>query len=175
MKTSKLLIAIVAGIVGTVMMDIGNQLGVSASLVTKINLVFIGNLMDSWLHGHFFFSSPKEVPMMENAEIIGGLYHYGIGIVFALLLCMLTMYTRLQRISTMMAAVVFGVLTSAVSLCFVFPSVGLGMLGLHHGSQLLTTSLYNHFFYGLGLGAVFTLAKKWVATQHIANDVKGDA
>jgi hypothetical protein len=56
-------------------------------------------------------------------------------------------------------ALVYGVATTVASVFFVYPSLGLGIFGLHYpdGIKAPISSLANHLFFSVGLAIVVTI------------------
>lgn len=159
------------GVGATLVMDVANNVASKLGLVKEIDLLFIGRLMSSWTHGHFVFDSPALVPAISDALYAGRFYHYAIGVLFALAFWQLSRATLIQRIGLINAGFVFGLLSSLVSLCLVFPSCGMGMLGLKFGYMPLISSLFNHAAYGLGLGLAFYLQAGREPDSTVATDL----
>ncbi|VEA66898.1 Protein of uncharacterised function (DUF2938) [Serratia plymuthica] len=141
------------GIVATLGMDLVNFIASSAGVIGKLNLVFIGNLVNQWGQGQFLFLRPGDIPQVPHALLLGYGAHYFAGIVLALLFYYFIFSVYHPRRGALCRAVIYGLVCSLISLCLIYPSVGLGFFGsAASGSGLLVSSLVNHAVYGLVLG-----------------------
>lgn len=141
------------GIVATLGMDLVNFIAASAGVISKLNLVFIGNLANQWWHGQFLFLRPGDIPPAPHALLLGYSAHYFAGIVLALLFYYFVFSVYHPRRGALCRAVIYGLICSLISLCLIYPSVGLGFFGsATNGTGLLVASLVNHVVYGLALG-----------------------
>lgn len=152
------LLTIVLGTIATLVMDIGNFVFFKLGFINQIDEIIIARLIIGWSKFQFIFENPSLLPNVENAQFKGTIFHYGIGIIFAYCFILILKLVKHEH-NTMIIASIYGVLTSAISLCLLFPSLGLGFLGLKAGNQLLISSLINHFIYGIGLGIGFFMLK----------------
>jgi hypothetical protein len=144
----RLSIAVLTGLFATFVMDGLNHLLAATGVIDPIHHAIIGRILAAWLQGDFAFASPGHVPQLAHAELVGYVFHYAIGA--ALTAFYLLVLARDQR-PRLLGAVVFGVVTSAFSLLLLFPSAGIGLLGLDAPTlRPLTTSLVNHACFGLG-------------------------
>ncbi|OQV66406.1 hypothetical protein AK51_08875 [Serratia nematodiphila DZ0503SBS1] len=58
--------AVLFGIVATLTMDGVNSVASSVGLIGKLNLAFIGKLMNQWLQGQFWFCGLATFPMCQR-------------------------------------------------------------------------------------------------------------
>jgi hypothetical protein len=146
----KLILALVLGAFATFAMDALNRLVATTGLIDPVNHAVIGNILTGWSNGHFVFASPAQIPQHPEARLLGFIYHYLIGITLTGLYLVVT--ARWQPAVSWRRALAFGLLTSTFSLCLLFPSAGIGFLGLKAPTlRPLTSSLANHLFFGLGI------------------------
>ena len=148
------LTAIVAGLLGTLAMDVLNLLFAKLGLLEQIGHRMLGRVAHGWLRGRFFYSAPSEVPEVDNAMVYGFVTHYVIGVLLAL--GYLVGWDLLTGDpASPIGAVIYGVGTTVFAYFYFFPGMGLGVCGRLSplGIKLPITSLLNHGFYGLGVAA----------------------
>ncbi|HMB69307.1 MAG TPA: DUF2938 family protein, partial [bacterium] len=152
-----LIAAVAAGLLATATMDAGNGLLVRAGLVPPIDHVMIGRVLRSWLRGRWIHPSPASVPAFPRERSFGYLAHYGIGVAFAIPFA--TLGRPLGGAAAPLAAIAYGVATTAAAYLLLFPSMGLGLCGLRSstGWRLPLSSLVNHAIYGGGLALGLTI------------------
>lgn len=79
-----ILTAVVAGVLGTIMMDILNHLFARAGIVIRIDLSMIGRMSTGWFHGRFLYSHPSEMQQVAYEKLYGYITHYAIGVGLAI-------------------------------------------------------------------------------------------
>lgn len=151
-------IGVLGGIVGTFVMDFLNALCARTGIILPIDRRMIGRLAHGWLRGRFVYEQPGDVPSVRRELMYGYGAHYLIGIVLAVA------YTvgwnaLIGGTASPTWAVAYGVGTTGAAYFFLFPSIGLGVCAARspRGIKLPLSSLVNHLFYGLGLGAALAL------------------
>ena len=144
--------AIVAGVLGTLAMDALNHLFARAGMLLEIDVAMIGRMVAGWARGRFRYRHPSEIEQVANEKMLGYLTHYGIGVGLALPY-VIGWDLLVGGLASPGWAVVYGVATTVASWFFVFPSLGLGVLGRRSpdGIRATVSSLANHLFYGVGL------------------------
>jgi len=127
---------VIAGLVGTLVMDVCNLFGSRTQLISRIDVAMIGRMAAGWARGRFCYPNPREMQPVRNEIAIGLASHYTIGVALAV---------------PFVCGWFF--LIGGSSWFFVYPSMGLGVLGLRspEGMKATLSSLANHLFYGLGL------------------------
>ena len=143
-----------AGIMGTIFMDILNHLSARTGIIIKIDIRMIGRMFACWLRGNFRYNHPGEMKPVSNELILGYCTHYLIGIVLALLFVFVwDGITGLPVPPYWM--LVYGLATTAVSLFYVYPSMGLGVAGINspEGGRNILSSIANHLFFVAGMAA----------------------
>ena len=149
-----MLTAVVAGVFGTIMMDILNHLFARAGIVIRIDISMIGRMSAGWVHGRFLYSHPSEMQQVAYEKIYGYITHYGIGVGLATAYVLGWVLLVESPVSAFWA-LIYGVATTVASWFFVYPSMGLGMFGRlsPDGFRATISSLANHLFFGMGMAA----------------------
>ena len=147
-----LLTGIVAGVIGTIAMDLLNSFAARTGMFFKIDVVMIGRMAAGWTRGRFRYEHPDEMEHVSNEMIYGYLVHFGIGVGLAVPF-ILGWGLWVGNPVPPVWALLYGVSTTAASFFFVYPSMGLGVCGLKSPEKLkaLISPLANHLFYGIGL------------------------
>ena len=150
---------VVAGVLGTLVMDLLNHLFSRVGLILKIDMRMIGRMSVGWAHGRFSYRSPGEMVPAENEKLYGCLTHYAIGVGLAVPYVLVWDLLVGGPVSPAWA-IAYGVATTAASWFFVFPSMGLGVFGRRspEGLRAPFSSLANHLFYGVGIAVAVALA-----------------
>ena len=143
-----------AGVLGTLAMDLLNNLVARTGLFLKIDVALIGRMAVGWAHGRFFYGHPDEMEQVPNEMIYGYLAHFAIGVGLAVPFVLAWDFWVGGPASPVWAAL-YGVATTAASFFFVYPSMGLGVFGRRSPEKIraFITPLANHLFYGVGLAA----------------------
>ena len=150
---------IVAGVLGTVVMDALNHLFARLGIILKIEVGIIGRMAAGWLRGRFRYSHPDEMKPVANELLLGYIAHYAIGVGLSVPFVIAWGLLVGGSISPFWTFA-YGVATTAASLFFVYPCMGLGIAGRIHpdGLKAPLSSLANHIFYGIGLAVAITVA-----------------
>ena len=148
----------VAGVIGTLAMDLLNNLVARTGVFLKIDVAMIGRMAAGWTHGRFRYGHPDEMEQVPNEMIYGYLAHFAIGVGLAVPFVLGWDLWVGGPVSPIWA-VVYGVATTAASFFFVYPSMGLGVFGMKSPEKIkaFITPLANHLFYGLGLAVGIAL------------------
>lgn len=147
-----LLTGIVAGVIGTLAMDLLNNLIARTGVLLKIDVAMIGRMAAGWTRGRFRYGHPDEMERVPNQMVYGYLAHLAIGVVLAVPFVLCWDFWAGGPASPT-GAVIYGIATTAASFFLVYPSMGLGAFGMKSPERIkaLITPLANHFFYGVGL------------------------
>ena len=147
-----ILIGIIAGILGTMTMDILNHLFSRTGIILKIEVGVIGRMAAGWTQGRFRYRYPGEMQPVSNEKLFGILTHYAIGVGLAAFYVLSWVFLIGGPVSAFWA-LIYGVVTTVASWFFVYPSMGMGMFGRlsPDGIKAPLSSLANHFFFGLGM------------------------
>ena len=150
--------AVVAGVLGTLMMDFLNHLCARTGMISKIDVAMIGRMAVGWSRGRFRYGNPSEMEQVANETLYGYITHYTIGVGLAVPYVFGWALMVGGPISPAWA-LTYGLGTTVASYFFVYPSMGLGVFGLRspEGMRAPLSSLANHLFYGVGLAAGIAL------------------
>jgi uncharacterized membrane protein YeaQ/YmgE (transglycosylase-associated protein family) len=149
---------LVAGVLGTLVMDSLNLLVSRTGMISKIDVGMIGRMAAGWARGRFRYGHPNEMEQAANEMLYGYATHYAIGMGLALPY-VLGWDLLVGGPASPAWALAYGVATTAASYFFVFPSMGLGVFGRRspEGIRAPLSSLANHAFYGVGIAAGIAL------------------
>jgi hypothetical protein len=156
---------IVAGVLATVVMDIGATLVKLTGLTAGTPPLLIAKWMWGTLEGRFTVDDIRTVtgPAVTVAHALP--FHYSIGAFLGLMFGLLVRALALSPVP-FWVALVYGVCTTVFAAFLMFPSMGFGVLGLKGPPEflLLRTALVNHAIYGLGL---------WLTARFVATRIGG--
>ena len=149
---------VVAGVLGTLVMDSLNLLFARAGIVSRIDVGGIGRMAVGWARGRFRYGHPSEMEKVANEMLYGYVTHYAIGVGLAVPY-VLGWDLLIGGPASPVWAVAYGVATTVASWFFVYPSMGLGVFGRRspEGLRAPLSSLANHLFYGLGIAVGIVL------------------
>jgi len=150
---------VVAGVLGTLVMDSLNHLFARTGMLLKIDMRMIGRMSAGWARGRFLYRHPGEMEQVANEVLVGYITHYTIGVGLAVTY-VLGWDLLLGGPVSPVWALAYGLATTVASLFFVYPSMGLGVFGRlsPEGIRNPLSSLANHLFYGIGMAAAVALA-----------------
>jgi uncharacterized membrane protein YeaQ/YmgE (transglycosylase-associated protein family) len=142
----------VAGVIGTLAMDLLNNLVARTGVFLKIDVAMIGRMTAGWTRGRFRYGHPGEMEQVPNEMLYGYLAHFGIGVGLAVPFVLGWDLLVGEPVSPVWA-VLYGVATTTASFFFVYPLMGLGVFGRRSPERIkaFITPLANHLFYGVGL------------------------
>ena len=143
---------VVAGVLGTAAMDLGNGLFSRAGILSKIDVGMIGRMAAGWRGGRLRYGHPSEMEEVAGEKAYGYLTHYAIGVGLAVVY-VLGWRVLFGGSASPPWAIVFGVATTVASWFFVYPAMGFGVLGRRSpdGLRAVLSPLANHFFYCVGM------------------------
>ena len=150
---------IVAGLLGTLVMDFLNHLFARLGILLKIDVRIIGRMFAGWADGRFRYSHPSEMQQVPNEKLYGYITHYAIGVGLAIPFVLGWAIFVGGPLSPVWA-LIYGVATTVASVFLVYPSMGLGLFGWRspEGIRAPLSSLANHFFFGLGMAIAVAVA-----------------
>ena len=154
---------VVAGVLGTLAMDLLNLLFARTGMLSKIDVGMIGRMAVGWARGRFRYGHPSEMEQVANEKLYGYVTHYTIGAGLAVPY-VIGWDLLVGGPASPVWALAYGVATTVASYFFVFPSMGLGVFGRRspEGIRAPLSSLANHLFYGVGLAVGIALAEHYV-------------
>jgi len=152
-------IGVVAGVLGTLVMDSLNHLFARTGILLRIDVGMIGRMSAGWAHGRFHYRQPSEMEQVANERLYGYITHYTIGVGLAVPF-VLGWDLLVGGVASPLWAIAYGVATTVASVFFVYPSMGLGVFGWRspEGIRAPLSSLANHFFFGLGMAVAVVFA-----------------
>ncbi len=71
---------VVAGVLGTLAMDLLNLLFAQTGMLSKIDVGMIGRMAVGWTRGRFRYGHPSEMEQVANEKLYGYVTHYTIGV-----------------------------------------------------------------------------------------------
>ena len=71
---------VVAGLLGTILMDLLNDLVARTGMLLKLDVRIIGRMAVGWTHGHFRYGNPGEIEPVNAERLYGIVTHYLIGV-----------------------------------------------------------------------------------------------
>ena len=158
-----ILIGVIAGLVGTLVMDSLNFLVARTRLISRIDVATIGRMAAGWARGRFCYASTNEMQQVRHEVLVGFTTHYTIGVVLSLPY-VLGWSCLVGGSPSSVWALLYGIATTVASWFFVYPSMGLGVFGRlsPEGMKATLSSLANHLFYGLDLAIGMARCASWV-------------
>jgi uncharacterized membrane protein YeaQ/YmgE (transglycosylase-associated protein family) len=149
---------VVAGVLGTLVMDSLNLLFARTGMLSKIDVGMIGRMAAGWARGRFRYENPSQMEQVANEKLYGYLAHYTIGVGLAIPF-VLGWDLWVGGPASPVWALAYGVSTTVASYFFVFPSMGFGVAGRRspEGMRAPLSSLANHLFYGVGIAVGIAL------------------
>ena len=150
---------VVAGVLGSLVMDSGNRLFARTGMLSKIEVGMIGRMAVGWARGRFRYGHPSEMEQAANEMLYGYITHYTIGVGLAVPYVFGWALLVGGPVSPVWA-IAYGIATTVAPYFFVFPSMGLGVFGRQspEGIRAPLSSLANHLFYGVGMAVAVALA-----------------
>ena len=149
---------VVAGVLGTLVMDSLNHLFARTGMLSKIDVGMIGKMFVGWTRGRFRYRHPGEMEQVANETLYGYITHYTIGVGLAVTY-VLGWDLLVGGPASPVWALAYGVATTVASLFLVLPSMGFGVAGRRspEGIRSPLSSLANHVFYGMGMAIAVAL------------------
>ena len=144
--------AIAIGIGATLVMDLWNQFLKRAFGIPSLNYCLLGRWLRHMPRGTFRHASITAAPQKPFECQVGWIAHYTIGVVFALVLVVLTSGDWLAR-PTLPLALLYGLVTVAFPFFIMQPALGLGVASSRTPKPVKARlkSLVTHTIFGVGL------------------------
>jgi uncharacterized membrane protein YeaQ/YmgE (transglycosylase-associated protein family) len=147
-----IVLGVVAGVLGSLTMDVSNHLLARTGVLVKIDLSMIGRMAAGWARGRFRYGHPRGIQQVARERSFGYLAHYMIGVGLAVLY-VFGWNHLIGGFPSPLWAVAYGAATTLAAYLVIFPSIGLGVCGRHSpdGITAPLSSLVNHIFFGIGM------------------------
>jgi len=154
--------AIFMGLGATLTFDLWAMFLKHAFKITPSNICLVGRWLRYMPEGTFRHSNIMSAPQKSAECALGWIAHYMIGITFAVAFVAIVGNDWLQR-STLIPAIVFGVVTVMAPFFIMQPSLGFGFAAskMPNPAQARVRSLMNHAAFGVGL-YLFGLLVNWL-------------
>ncbi|MDH1572863.1 DUF2938 domain-containing protein [Pseudomonas sp. GD03746] len=151
MTLAMLQAALLIGVGATVIMDLWGILLRRLGIAT-LNFAMVGRWVGHLLRGRVRHQAIARAEPVANELIWGWLIHYGIGVLFAVVLVAVAGEGWL-RAPTVWPALAWGVVTVAAPLCFMQPLMGAGFFAARTPKpwRNCLKSLVTHLVFGFGL------------------------
>jgi len=149
------IVGLIVGILATVTMDvvavIALRLGIAGRGTRRTGPDLIGRWIGYLLQGKFRHMDILQTPPLRGEVILGLVAHYLIGIMLTLVY--LGLLVVVHATPTALSAILYGTATTVFPWFLMFPSQGMGWLGLDApgDAHLARVSLFNHIIFGLGI------------------------
>lgn len=139
----------IAGVVATVAMDIGGRAVARVVGEPPVSPVMLGRWTRHVAQGRVRHDDINAASPHRSDAVIGAATHYAIGATLG------AGYARAGGAERgLVASTSYGAATTAFAWFFLFPSMGLGVLGRNSGPHLARLSFANHLLFGAALGIV---------------------
>ena len=144
--------AIAVGIGATLVMDLWNLFLKRTFSIPSLNYCLLGRWLRHMPGGTLRHANIAAAPQKPLECTVGWMAHYTIGVVFALVLVVLTSGDWLAR-PTVLPALLFGIVTVVFPFFILQPSFGLGIAASRTANprQARLKSLVTHTVFGVGL------------------------
>jgi hypothetical protein len=144
--------AIVVGIGATLLMDLWNLFLKRAFNIPSLNYCLLGRWVGHMPSGTLTHANITAAPHKSFECAVGWMAHYSIGVMFALVLVVLTSGEWLVR-PTLPLALIYGIGTVVFPFFIMQPSLGLGVAASKtpNPTQARLKSLMTHTVFGVGL------------------------
>jgi hypothetical protein len=144
--------AISVGLGATLVMDLWNLFLKRAFNIPSLNYCLLGRWIRHMPSGKFRHASIGAAPQKSFECQVGWIAHYSIGVVFAIVLVVLTSGDWLAR-PTFLLALLYGIATVVFPFFILQPSLGLGVAASKtpKPAQARLKSLATHTVFGVGL------------------------
>ena len=159
--------AIATGSGATLVMDLWNLFLKRAFSIPSLNYCLLGRWLRHMPRGTFRHASINAAPKKPFECAVGWIAHYTIGVMFALVLVVLTSGHWLAR-PTFLLALLYGVGTVVFPFFILQPSLGLGIAASRtpKPAQARLKSLVTHTVFGVGL-YLSALGVSYVLRVHV--------
>jgi len=162
-----IVIAMIAGIVGAVFMDLAEFQLARVGYSSGVTAAYVGRWLVNLLNGKFVHDDIEKTQAVRYEVELGMAFHFIVGGgVVALLYPAFIQLVGLEALSAhLIAGISYGLLTSVLPWFILLPSFGWGWFGMKtpFESEPVIAPLLSHTAYGLGIGVVFILYEIFTA------------
>ena len=143
---------VLVGVASTMTMDVLGSLSRKVGLAAGANGQWVGRWYLGMARGQFVHANIADSPEQAGERRAALIGHYLIGIALAVLYVVAASVLGVTP-GSFAVAVGYGLATCVFPWLLVYPALGFGMFGRKGPPELrlFTSSLLNHFFYGVGL------------------------
>ena len=165
-EASHILGAVAIGLGATLVMDLWNLFLKRMFSIPSLNYCLLGRWIRHMPEGTFRHARISSAPQKPFECAVGRIAHYTIGVVFALVLVVVTSGDWLAR-PTLLPALLYGIGTVVFPFFILQPSFGLGIAASRtpNPTQARLKSLVTHTVFGVGL-YVCALGVSYVLRVH---------
>ena len=155
MESRMLIVGAIVGVLATLSMDIvamiAFRFGIAGRGPRRTGPDLIGRWVGYVFQGKLRHTDILQTPPLRGELSLGFAAHYAIGIVLTLLY--LGIFVVVHAKPTALSDILYGAATTVLPWVLMFPSQGMGWLGLKApgSAHLALISLFNHIIFGLGL------------------------
>ena len=168
MQTSEMVLRILlVGVGATLIMDAGALIRARVFGIPSLDYGLVGRWLGLMRQGQFQHASIVAAPRVRHERLIGWIFHYLTGNVFALLLVVLTGVEWLFH-PTLMPALAAGLISMAAPFFILQPAFGFGIAASKTAAPYVARrrTLITHLTFGLGLYVAGWLVLLLYPTPH---------
>ena len=155
MESHVFIVGLIVGLLATLTMDvvavIALRFGIAGRGPRRTGPDLIGRWIGYLLQGKFRHTDILQTPPLRGELLLGLAAHYSIGIVLTLVY--LGLLAVAHATPTALSAILYGTATTVLPWFLMFPSQGMGWLGLDApgDAHLARASLFNHIIFGVAI------------------------
>jgi hypothetical protein len=151
-----LLVSFVGGLIGSVFMDVTEEIMKKAGINSGVTGAYIGRWVSGLMKGLFFHQNIANTASEEGEIRIGQVFHFviGGGAVALFYPLFFQLFHFDEPLNHLLLATIFGLATSVLPWFILMPLFGWGVFGSKapEGSKPILSPILSHIPYGLGIG-----------------------
>jgi len=153
-----------AGIVGSLLMDQAGGYAARRGITTGVDIALVGRWFLGMLRGQFVHTDIRLSPPIENEVRAGWAFHFLVGggaVALPYPLIFMILQSPVPE-NSFLPGLLYGLVTVGLLWFIMLPAFGWGMFGKNGppATKVVQAGLLTHSCYGIGIGAVMTLALK---------------